>query len=85
MGDEVSDAFLALLAVEQGRPTSAPARTHTLELTEGAIDRIAARVVQRLLEGPLGDTVTRVVEEVSERLVREEIARIRRAADEEPP
>ena len=51
------------------------------ELSDADVERIAARVAERLLRGPMTDTVTRVVAEVSERLVREEIARIRAAAN----
>jgi hypothetical protein len=43
------------------------------------VDRIAARVVEQLAER-LRDEVTSVVLDASERLVREEIARIRDAA-----
>ena len=49
-------------------------------LSHADVERIAARVAERLLQGPMADTVARVVAEVSERLVRDEIDRIRIAA-----
>ena len=49
-------------------------------LSDADVERIAARVAERLLQGPMADKVARVVAEVSERLVREEIDRIRAAA-----
>jgi CheY-like chemotaxis protein len=85
----VADAFAALFAAEQGEPLPLPpaepqpafsAEQAALTLSDEVIERIAARVADRLTEGLLGQTVSRVVTEVSERLVREEIARIRSAA-----
>lgn len=49
------------------------------QVLSGLVDRIAARVVEQLSER-LRDEVTSVVLDVSERLVREEIVRIRDAA-----
>jgi hypothetical protein len=55
-----------------------------VELTDDQIEAIAARVAEKLTAGVLGDqlrqSVTRIVSETSERLVREEIARIRAGA-----
>jgi hypothetical protein len=75
----LADAFAMLLAEEQGE---APATLYggSYGLSEADLDRIAARVVDRLSRGALGGTVTRIVMEVSERLVREEIDRIRQSA-----
>ena len=75
----LADAFAMLLAEEQGE---APATLYggSYGLSEADLDRIAARVVDRLSRGALGDTVTRIVTDVSERLVREEIERIRQSA-----
>jgi hypothetical protein len=80
----IADAFTALLAVELGEPGARPVRLMTAPpepvVTEALLDEVTRRVIQRL--GP--DAVTRVVadvvSEVAERLVREEIARIRGAA-----
>ena len=75
----LADAFDLLLAEEQGE---APAALYGggYGLSEADLERIAARVADRLTRGGLGDTVARIVTEVSERLVREEIERIRQSA-----
>lgn len=79
----VADAFAALLAEEQGEPPPPQVESPgSFDLSDDAIERIAARVADRLTQGLLGETVSRVVTEVSERLVREEIARIRAAASQ---
>jgi hypothetical protein len=58
--------------------------TGPVEVTEAQIEAIAQRVADKLSAGVLGDrlrdTVARIVSETSERLVREEIARIRSEA-----
>ena len=77
---DVADAFEFLLAEELGEVPAGQFQGHTIQLTDDLIDRIALRVVERLTKGPLSETMTRVVTEVSERLVREEIARIRTSA-----
>jgi CheY-like chemotaxis protein len=74
----VADSFHALLAAEQdGAPVPAPVPIEHSALSDEAIERIALRVADRLSEGVFVETVRRVVEEVAERLVREEIAHIR--------
>ncbi len=74
----IADVFNALLAVEQGASdTVIPALTPPPELTDKLVDEVVRRAVERLSESPLRDTVTRLVLEVVERLVRDEIARIR--------
>ncbi len=75
----VADAFAMLLAVEQGELPGPVVGSHP-GLSEAEIDRIAARVSERLAHGPLNATVLRIVSEVSERLVREEIDRIRQSS-----
>jgi hypothetical protein len=52
-------------------------------LSSEDLDALAARVVERL-QSPLPDSLARIVAEVSERLVREEIARIRAKAQTPP-
>jgi CheY-like chemotaxis protein len=79
----LADAFSALLAVEQGEAGAVPVRLITAaapapELTEEIIDNIARRVAERLAPDVVRDVVSQVVSEVAERLVRDEIARIRR-------
>jgi hypothetical protein len=75
----LADAFDLLFAEEQGE---APASLYggSYGLTEADLDRIAGRVVDRFTRGPMADAVSRIVTEVAERLVREEIAKIRDAA-----
>ncbi len=71
----LADAFAALLAAEQkvGVPAAPPAAS---SLDEAAIDEIARRVASRLT----GDAVRSTVLDVAERLVREEIERIKQQA-----
>jgi CheY-like chemotaxis protein len=79
----VADAFSALLAAEEGEPGTAlvrltaagPAR---LEVTDELIEEIAQRVIARLGPKAVEDVVSAVVSSVAERLVRDEIARIRK-------
>jgi hypothetical protein len=82
----VADRFAILLAVEQGEavmptetPEPPPGDRHAL--TDAEIDRLAVRVAERLAAAPLAADVQRIVAEVSERLVKEEIERIRKAAE----
>jgi CheY-like chemotaxis protein len=72
----LSDAFEALLAAEQNRsvPVAGPAAPPGI--TPETIDLIVERVVERLT----GDAVRATVADVAERLVREEIARIKSSA-----
>ena len=83
-GVPVADAFDALLAAEQGQ-SHPPAPPAALELTEDTIERIALRVSEHLSQGMFVDTMTQVVTAVTERMVREEIARIRAAAQAKKP
>ena len=57
-----------------------PDKTPRPELSEEDVERIAARVADRLLHASPADPITRIVSDVAERLVREEIARMRAAA-----
>jgi CheY-like chemotaxis protein len=74
----LASAFAALLAAEQGQvvpqPPGAPAPPP--RLAEDVIEDIVQRVVARMA----GDAVQRTVLETAERLVREEIDRIKREA-----
>jgi hypothetical protein len=76
----LSDAFAALLAAEEGQPVpqamfgaSAPASP---VLTDDVIDEIVRRVIARMGD----ETMRRAVLDAAERLVREEIERIKRQA-----
>lgn len=72
------ETFSTLLAVERGElPASAVAPPGGLELTDELIDRIARRVAERLGEGAVRDLAADIVSRTAERLVREEIERIK--------
>jgi len=77
----VADAFTALLAVEQGEPGATPVRltagTGEPVITEALLDELTRRVIERLSPDAVRDVVAQVVSEVAERLVREEIQRIK--------
>ena len=78
----VADAFSALLAVEQGASRATPVRLTSGEgeprLTDTFVDEVTRRVMERLASGTLRVFVGQVVTEVTERLIREEIERMRR-------
>jgi CheY-like chemotaxis protein len=68
----LAEAFAALLAAEKGQPVTPPAITR-----DGVDDDVVEQVTRRVIER-LGDAAVRdVVVEVAERLVLEEIARIK--------
>jgi CheY-like chemotaxis protein len=84
-GNVILDAFHALLAMEQGEPRPAT-RTHAAgtapaAITDELVDELARRVVERLSPNAARDLVKPIVAEVAERLIREEIARIKAAAN----
>lgn len=78
----VADAFTALFAVEQGEPGAMPVRLTGVPaepvITDAFVDEVARRVLERLAPGAARDLIADVVSGVAERLVREEIARIRK-------
>jgi hypothetical protein len=83
----VADMFAALFAAEQGEvvapdapyqashPASGP-----VTVTDGLVDEVTRRVVERLAPGAANELVAQIVSEVAERLIREEISRIKAAA-----
>jgi hypothetical protein len=76
----IADAFSALLAAEQGDADAPPVRLPTggaVPMTDELVDEIARRVIERLGSHAVHDLVADVVSRVAERLVREEIERIR--------
>ena len=80
----IADVFSALFAVEQGEADAAPIRLTPSQLappvvTDELIEEVTRRVVQRLAPGAANDLVAKIVSEVAERLVREEISRIKSA------
>ena len=77
----IADAFTALLALEAGDPGARPVRLTTAPeapaVTDALIDDVTRRVLQRLAPDAAREVVVQVVADVAERLVRDEIARIR--------
>ena len=77
----MADAFAALLAYEEGDRSVAPVRVvaqaPAAPAGEDMVEEVVRRVVGRLAPGAVKDVVAEVVADVAERLVREEIARIR--------
>ena len=73
-GVALADAFIALLAAEQGRPLPNGPVLPAPVVADAQIDEIARRVATRLTDEPLRQAVL----DAAERLVREEIDRIKR-------
>jgi CheY-like chemotaxis protein len=77
----IAEAFSRLLAVEQGeadpRTVVIAAPAAPVAVTDELVEQITRRVIERLAPATARDLVADVVSEVAERLVREEIARIR--------
>ena len=74
----LADVFAALLAAEQGQPVSIPLPA---AVPEAVIDRIVERVLARLSDRVVRQVVADLVSDTAERLVREEIARLRQGAE----
>jgi CheY-like chemotaxis protein len=86
----LAEAFTALLEADQSASpqspqtppnsesvSTAPAVSEDLKITDELIDRVATRVLERLSERVVRETVVDLVSSISERLVREEIERIK--------
>ena len=80
----LADAFAALLAAEDGAPTPkwpafwpAGATRSSGSLPDAAVDEIVDRVLARLSERLGTRNIGRIVEDVAERVVREEIERLK--------
>ena len=83
----VADMFQALFAAEQGEtvapaaPYQAPRPVATpATVTDSLVDEVTRRVVERLAPDSANELVAQIVSEVAERLIREEISRIKAAA-----
>jgi CheY-like chemotaxis protein len=78
----IAGVFSALLAAEQGGTGAAPVRLALKPappaITDELIQEVTRRVIERLAPGAVRDVVSDVVKEMSERLIREEIARLRK-------
>jgi cell pole-organizing protein PopZ len=68
----LAEAFAALLSAEQGRSISA-SKVGASSISEQTIDDIVSRVISRMTDQSVRETVL----DVAERLVREEIDRIK--------
>ena len=85
----IADAFAAILAAEQHEPlpalavpwpTQAPTPTTAGgALSEDAIEEITRRVLDRLSDRVVRETAADLISSIAERLVREEIERIKAA------
>jgi len=79
----IADVFSALFAAEQGEPDATPIRLAAPpaapSVTDELVEEVTRRVLQRLAPNAAHDVVSQIVSEVAERLVREEIARIKSA------
>jgi CheY-like chemotaxis protein len=80
----MADMFNALIAMEQGESGAAPVSfaapaTTPPAITDELVDEIARRVAERLAPNTARELVKQIVSEVAERLIRDEIARIKAA------
>lgn len=79
------DLHLPKIEAPPGPAAASITGTPVVTLTDAQMDAIAERVADRLASGLLGaqlrESIRRVVSDVSERLVREEIARVRAEAE----
>jgi CheY-like chemotaxis protein len=75
----LAGAFAALLAVEQNpaAPLDTAGWVPPLAMTDEIIERVAQRVLEKLSDRVVRETVADLVSTVAERLVREEIERIK--------
>ena len=88
----LTDAFAAILSAEKepigtrpewpiSKPVEPPppAAPPALAITDDVIDRVAKRVIEQLSDRVVRETVAQIASDVAERLVREEIERIKAA------
>jgi CheY-like chemotaxis protein len=78
----LADAFAALLAAEQSEPLPSvssawPGAASAAEVSDDVVEQVTRRVLDRLSDSVVKDTVADVVSSIAERLVREEIERIK--------
>ena len=79
----LAEAFVALLAAEQGGAAAPVDQTSLAErlMTDEFIEAVTRRVLERLSDQVVRSTVGDIVSEVAERLVREEIEHIKKTAE----
>jgi len=80
----IADIFTALFALEQGEPGAAPVRLPAPQpapvvVTAELVEEVTRRVIERLAPDTARELVRQIVSEVAERLIRDEIARIKSA------
>jgi CheY-like chemotaxis protein len=81
----LADAFAALLAAEQSAPPSSTGAVWpasgpaSVAVTDDVIEQVTRRVIDRLTDRVVRETVSEKILSVAERLVREEIDRIKSA------
>ncbi len=66
-------AFSALLAAEQAQPMARPSQAPVSAISEAAVEEVVRRVVTRMTD----EVVRKVVMETADRLIREEISRLK--------
>ena len=81
----LGDAFAALLAAEQASPAAAaapvwPAAAAASVPAGDLVDEVTRRVLDRMSDRAVRETVADLVSQVAERLVREEIERIKKSS-----
>jgi CheY-like chemotaxis protein len=81
----VADMFAALFAIEQGdgaphvQPAPSRPAGQSSQISDELVDEVTRRVIERLAPETATELVAQIVSEVAERLVREEISRIKSA------
>jgi CheY-like chemotaxis protein len=80
----IADIFSALFAVEQGEAGAAPVhlsppKPAPVAVTDAMVDEVTRRVIERLAPDAAHELVREIVSEVAERMIRDEIGRIRAA------
>ncbi|HEX7087482.1 MAG TPA: response regulator [Vicinamibacterales bacterium] len=73
----LADAFVALLAMEQGEAPPPPVAPLPAVDDEALVERVARRVVERLGDEAVRQLAADIVSRTAERLVREEIERLK--------
>lgn len=83
----IGDAFAAILAAEQADPAVSSAwpspepAIAAPAITDELVDRVSRRVIEQLTDRVVREAVAEAVSGIAERLVREEIERIKKAID----
>jgi hypothetical protein len=79
-GPPLADVFSAFLAAEHGEPVPpsvSESMGRTLVMSDALIEQVSGRVLERLGDRAIQETVADVVSQVAERVVREEIDRLK--------